>query len=54
MVFAPPAGDGSSEGVPAGSAQTGASPWFIGDRHQRLAARLLGAAGASPFSREMP
>jgi hypothetical protein len=47
MVFAQPAG--LPEALPAGSAETGASPWSIGDRHQRLVARLLGVTGALPF-----
>ncbi|MDQ3581295.1 MAG: hypothetical protein M3495_06650 [Pseudomonadota bacterium] len=39
MVFAESAGVGSPGQSPAGGAETGASPWSIGDRHQRLAAR---------------
>lgn len=49
MVFAEPVGGGSHGDSPAGSAETAASPWPIGAPHERLAARLLGAAGASPF-----
>ena len=49
MVFAEPVGGGSHGDSPAGSAETAPSPWPIGAPHERLAARLLGAASASPF-----
>lgn len=46
MVFAQPGGGGSHGDPRAGTAETAPALWPIGAPHERLAARLLGAAGA--------